>query len=143
MRDEASVGIEALGLDPGVRACLFDLDGVLIQTARLHAEAWKETFDTFLRAYRLHAMSRQEPFDDPAAYEMHLDGRTGMDGIRAFLGSRGIELPEGSVEDQPGTETVHGINAALPRSHGATVVVKDLGALMNSARGPLPEQAFR
>lgn len=112
MGRQAAVGAEAVGLDPGVHACLFDLDGVLTRTATIRAEAWKKTFDTFLRAYDVHSMRTDEPFDEQADYETYLDGRTSADGIRAFLASRGIEVPEGGPEDLPGTETVHGIDAA-------------------------------
>lgn len=94
-----------LGLPQGVRACLFDLDGVLTRTAVVHAAAWKEMFDDFLRrregdGYR--------PFS-PDDYDEYVDGRPRADGVRTFLASRGIELPEGRAEDSPGEETVHGL----------------------------------
>ncbi|HEX4790506.1 MAG TPA: HAD-IA family hydrolase [Actinospica sp.] len=103
---------EVVGLDPGVRACLFDLDGVVTRTATIHAKAWKKTFDTFLRGFDVHSLRRDEPFDEHADYERYLDGRTRADGIRAFLGSRGIEVPDGDSDDLPGAETAHGIGAA-------------------------------
>lgn len=102
----------APGLDGEVHACLFDLDGVLTRTATIHAAAWKKTFDTFLRAYDVRSLRRDRPFDEHADYEKYLDGRTEHDGIRSFLASRGVEVPEGDSEDAPGTETVHGIAAA-------------------------------
>ena len=77
-----------LGLPPGIRACLFDLDGVLTRTARLHAEAWKATFDAFLAA---HAPESFVPFDAVADYELYVDGRPRYDGVRAFLAARGID----------------------------------------------------
>lgn len=94
-----------LGLPHGVRACLFDLDGVLTRTAVVHAAAWKEMFDDFLRrrdgdGYR--------PFER-GDYDEYVDGRPRADGVRTFLASRGIELPEGSPEDSPGAQTVHGL----------------------------------
>jgi len=101
-----------LGLGADVRACLFGLDGVLTRTAGLHAEAWKKTFDTFLRAYDTHSLRRDVPFDQQADFAEHLDGRREHDGIRSFLDSRGIEVPEGDPDDAPGTETVRGIAAA-------------------------------
>jgi beta-phosphoglucomutase family hydrolase len=98
-----------LGLPEQVRACLFDLDGVLTQTARQHAAAWKETFDDFLRA---HAARTGEPFvefDAGRDYELHVDGRSRFDGVRTFLASRGIVLPEGEPGDEVTAETVCGL----------------------------------
>lgn len=93
-----------LGLPDGVRACLFDLDGVLTRTATVHMAAWKRTFDEFLRAH------------DPAAqeftqqdYNRHVDGKPRLDGVRDFLASRGITLPEGTPQDPADAATVHGI----------------------------------
>lgn len=114
-----------LGLGTEVRACLFGLDGVLTRTAGLHAEAWQKTFDTFLRAYDSHSLRHDVPFDRRADFAEHLDGRREDDGIRSFLASRGIEVPDGDPDDAPGTETVRGIAAAkrwvfvsLLESHG-------------------------
>ncbi|MGW3495403.1 HAD family hydrolase [Streptomyces sp. NPDC001020] len=110
-----------LGLPDGIQACLFDLDGVITKTAVVHAAAWKQTFDDFLRrrdgdAYR--------PFDD-TDYDEYVDGRPRADGVSTFLVSRGIQLPEGDPDDPPGRQTVHGLgnrkNALLLeliRSHG-------------------------
>ena len=93
------------GLPPQIRACLFDLDGVLTSTAVVHQEAWKQTFDDFLR--------RRDPADSspftPADYYAHVDGRPRADGVREFLRSRGITLPEGSPDDPPDAETVNGL----------------------------------
>jgi beta-phosphoglucomutase family hydrolase len=91
-----------LGLPDGVHACLFDLDGVLTPTALVHEAAWKETFDTFLAA------RGQQPFthDD---YEQYVDGKTRWDGVRSFLASRGLQLPEGAPDDSAGAATVHGL----------------------------------
>ncbi|MFJ5840628.1 HAD family hydrolase [Streptomyces shenzhenensis] len=95
-----------LGLPDVVRACLFDMDGVLTKTAEVHDKAWKETFDEFLR--------RREgpgfrPFDAVADYDEYVDGRPRADGVRAFLASRGIELPEGDDDSPPELDTVHGL----------------------------------
>jgi beta-phosphoglucomutase family hydrolase len=98
-----------LGLPSEIRACLFDLDGVLVDTAKLHAAAWKEMFDAFLRN-RAHAMgSAFEPFDSERDYREHIDGKLRYDGVRSFLASRGIELPDGDPDDAPGVETVIGL----------------------------------
>jgi beta-phosphoglucomutase family hydrolase len=100
------------GLGPGIRACLFDLDGVLTQTARLHAAAWKKTFDAFLHTYGLEHHREERPFDDERDYEDYVDGKTREDGVRSFLASRDIHVPEGTPQDPPRTETVYGIGAS-------------------------------
>ncbi len=95
-------------LPPAIRACLFDLDGVLTDTARVHAEAWKEMFDAYLRQ---RAGRDGEPFVPfrQEDYDRYVDGKKRVDGVRSFLASRGIELPEGSPVDAAGTETVAGL----------------------------------
>lgn len=96
------------GLPADIRACLFDLDGVLTETATVHAAAWKQMFDDYLR-------SRPEPFvpfDPVADYDTYVDGKPRADGTRSFLASRHIELPEGSPDDPPGTQTVNGLGNA-------------------------------
>jgi beta-phosphoglucomutase family hydrolase len=95
-----------LGLPDSILACLFDLDGVVTKTAVVHAAAWKETFDAFLRE-RDGASFR--PFDAIADYDEYVDGLPRADGVRTFLRSRGIELPEGAPEDPRDAPTVHGI----------------------------------
>ncbi len=77
-----------LGLPDTIAACLFDLDGVLTKTADVHARAWKEMFDDFL------AQLGEPPFELPAEYDRHVDGKPRYDGVRAFLASRGIEADE-------------------------------------------------
>jgi beta-phosphoglucomutase family hydrolase len=99
-----------LGLPPGVTACLFDLDGVLTRTATVHAAAWKEMFDGFLRGWAARTGQPFVPFDAGDDYDAYVDGRPRLDGTRAFLRSRGIELPEGSPDDQPGEPTIHGLS---------------------------------
>jgi beta-phosphoglucomutase family hydrolase len=95
-------------LPEGITACLFDLDGVLTRTAKIHAAAWTEMFDAFLRD---RARKTGEPFRPftLADYAAHVDGKLREDGVRAFLASRGIALPEGSVDDLPTAQTVHGL----------------------------------
>jgi len=99
---------ERLGLPAGIRACLFDLDGVLTPTALIHAAAWKQMFDAYLRERAARTGERFEPFDDHD-YERYVDGKPRYDGVRSFLASRGIELPEGTPTDPPGAETVCGL----------------------------------
>ena len=98
-----------LGLPTGVRACLFDLDGVLTETAKVHAAAWKEIFDQFLRARASKAGEQFVPFDQKDDYDAYVDGKPRYDGVRSFLASRGIELPEGKPDDPPSAETVCGL----------------------------------
>lgn len=115
-----------LGLPPTIRACLFDLDGVLTQTATAHAAAWKETFDAFLRARAAETGEPFVPFDSVADYRAYVDGRRRYDGVRGFLASRGIELPEGPAGPDAG-ETVRGLGdrknelvREMIRLHGVT-----------------------
>jgi beta-phosphoglucomutase family hydrolase len=96
-----------LGLPDGTRACLFDLDGVLTDTASVHAAAWKQMFDDYLQArdgdgYR--------PFDVKADYGPYVDGKPRLEGTRSFLESRGIHLPEGSPDDPPDAQTLWGLS---------------------------------
>jgi beta-phosphoglucomutase family hydrolase len=98
-----------LGLPPHVTACLFDLDGVLTQTALVHNAAWKQTFDSVLQVWSAQHGQPYVPFDSGADYHQFVDGRQRADGVRTFLASRGITLPEGSPDDGPGAETVNGI----------------------------------
>jgi len=98
-----------LNLPDGVRACLFDLDGVLTQTAKVHAQAWKEMFDEFLRERAERTGAPFEPFDRPTDYDEYVDGLPRLDGVRSFLESRGIELPMGSPSDPPEAESVHAL----------------------------------
>ncbi|MEG3627761.1 HAD family hydrolase [Streptomyces poriticola] len=94
-----------LGLPDDIQACLFDLDGVVTRTAVVHAAAWKETFDAFLREREGEAF---RPFTD-SDYDQYVDGRPRADGVRTFLASRGIELPEGDPDDPPDAQTVNGV----------------------------------
>jgi beta-phosphoglucomutase family hydrolase len=97
-----------LGLPTGVRACLFDLDGVLTQTAKVHAAAWKEMFDGYLRE-RAARSGEFVPFDPVMDYDDYVDGKPRYDGVRSFLSARGIALPEGEETDPPDAETVAGL----------------------------------
>ncbi|MBV9822691.1 MAG: beta-phosphoglucomutase family hydrolase [Actinobacteria bacterium] len=108
-----------LGLPEGVLACLFDLDGVLTDTAAVHSAAWKHTFDEFLRDRDGDGF---QAFTD-ADYEQYVDGKPREDGVRDFLASREITLPEGGPDDPPSADTVHGVgnrkNAELTRRIGS------------------------
>ncbi len=99
-----------LGLPPQVTACLFDLDGVLTRTASIHAAAWKQMFDGFLRDRSKRTGEPFVPFDAGDDYDAYVDGKQRLDGTRGFLQSRGIELPEGDPSDPPGAPTVHGLS---------------------------------
>jgi beta-phosphoglucomutase family hydrolase len=85
-----------LKLPEGIKACLFDLDGVITQTAKLHSAAWKEMFDAFLRQ---RAEETGEPFEEftPSDYDRYVDGRPRLDGVRTFLEARGIEYDDERV----------------------------------------------
>ncbi|MGM0349914.1 MULTISPECIES: HAD family hydrolase [Streptomyces] len=94
-----------------VRACLFDLDGVLTQTAKVHAAAWKEMFDAYLRERAQREGTEFVPFDAVRDYDEYVDGRPREDGVRTFLAARGVRLPEGSPQDPPDAETVQALGA--------------------------------
>lgn len=99
-----------MGLVPDdIRGCLFDLDGVLTQTARVHAAAWQEMFDAFLRERSARLGEPLRLFELPADYLRYVDGQLRTDGVRSFLASRAITIPEGSVDDPPIAATVHGL----------------------------------
>jgi beta-phosphoglucomutase family hydrolase len=98
-----------LGLPDAVTACLFDLDGVLTQTAKVHDRAWKQTFDEYLRGRAAKTGEAFVEFDPEADYNEYVDGKPRYDGVRSFLQSRGIELPEGTPNDPPDAETICGI----------------------------------
>lgn len=114
-----------LGLPDGVRACLFDLDGVLTETAKVHAAAWKRMFDAYLEERAKGTGDQQKPFDANDDYDQYVDGKPRYDGVRSFLESRGIELPEGCPDDPPDRETICGLGnrknelvLRLIREHG-------------------------
>jgi beta-phosphoglucomutase family hydrolase len=114
-----------LGLPAGVTVCLFDLDGVLTQTAKVHAVAWKEMFDPFLHHWATAHGEDYAPFDAVRDYDEYVDGRPRAEGLRTFLASRGIELPEGSPDDPPDALTISGLGERkneivlkLIRDHG-------------------------
>jgi len=96
-----------LGLPNSIHACLFDLDGVLTETATLHAKAWQRMFDDFLSA---RSSGRPVvPFDVVRDYDLYVDGKPREDGARSFLASRGIQLPEGTGGDPATADTIQGL----------------------------------
>ena len=143
-----------LGLPDQVTACLFDLDGVLTDTAAVHDAAWKKMFDSFLQARAQRTGEPFVPFDSDKDYGEYVDGRPRADGVRAFLKSRDIELPEGSPDDGPDAETVNGLgnrkNVLLLRrieTDGVKVfedartylkAVRDAGPAPRRRRAPTP-----
>jgi alpha,alpha-trehalase len=90
-------------------AVLFDLDGVLTATAKVHAAAWKRMFDEFLRRRAEEIREPFVPFDLGADYERYVDGKPRYDGVQSFLASRGIDLPYGEPDGEPGFDTVCGL----------------------------------
>jgi beta-phosphoglucomutase family hydrolase len=102
-------GPTAVGLPERVSACLFDLDGVLTDTASVHAAAWKEMFDGYLKQRASTLGEPFVPFDIGTDYPAYVDGKRRQDGTRSFLASRGITLPEGTADDPPEADTVNGL----------------------------------
>ena len=98
-----------LDLPEGIAACLFDLDGVLTQTAKIHAQAWKQMFDDFLREWSERTGEPFHEFDRPTDYDEYVDGKPRLEGVASFLESRGIDLPMGSPQDPPDAETIHAL----------------------------------
>jgi beta-phosphoglucomutase family hydrolase len=98
-----------LGLPDTVRGGLFDLDGVLTDTASVHRKAWKAMFDSYLRDRPERTGEPFVAFDIAADYQTYVDGKKREDGVQSFLAARGITLPEGSPDDDPSAETVRGL----------------------------------
>src|SRR5215212_3546961 len=111
-----------------MRGCLFDMDGVLTETATVHARAWKSMFDAYLRRREGEGF---EPFtqDD---YDRYVDGKPRYDGVRSFLQSRGIELPQGTPDDPPGAETVDGLGNR--KNELVLQLIRDVRAYPGSVR---------
>ncbi|MGH3585089.1 MAG: beta-phosphoglucomutase family hydrolase [Pseudonocardia sp.] len=99
-----------LGLPDATRACLFDLDGVLTDTASVHAAAWKQMFDDYLRARAERDDVPFRPFDVASDYAAYVDGKPRLAGTDSFLRSRGIELPAGGPGDAEDAETIHALS---------------------------------
>src|SRR6266508_1675777 len=90
-------------------AVLLDLDGVITDTANLHAACWKQMFDEYLQKRAAERGEPFRPFEVATDYQLYVDGKPRFDGVRDFLTSRGIELPEGTPDDSPQAETVGGL----------------------------------
>lgn len=101
--------VPVLGLPEKVHACLFDLDGVLTDTASVHTKAWKAMFDAYLADRAKRTGETFVPFDPAADYRKYVDGKKREDGVRSFLQSRGIHLPDGSPDDAGDAETIYGL----------------------------------
>ena len=90
-------------------AVLLDLDGVITDTASVHAACWKQMFDEYLQKRATQRGDTFRPFDIATDYRLYVDGKPRYDGVRDFLASRGIQLPEGRADDPPEAETVDGL----------------------------------
>jgi beta-phosphoglucomutase family hydrolase len=106
-------------------AVLFDLDGVITDTASLHAACWKQMFDDYLQTWATQRGEVFRPFDIATDYRLYVDGKPRFDGVRDFLTSRGIELPEGTPDDPPQAETVCGLGNR--KNDLINEVIEDIG----------------
>lgn len=95
--------------DKNIRALILDLDGVITQTAKVHAQAWKHMFDDYLAKRGANETKTYQPLDIATDYRQYIDGIARYDGVRNFLASRGLVLPEGTAADAPRSETVAGL----------------------------------
>ncbi len=118
-----------LGLPDDVEACLFDLDGVLTDSGLLHAEAWGEAFDAFLLASSEQTGWHFIPFDRDSDYGNYVDGRTRIEGVHAFLASRGIQLAEGTAADGAGCRSAYGLAARKIEAFDHVLVRKGVAPL--------------
>ena len=123
-----------LRLPDAISACLFDLDGVLTRTAELHAAAWKQTFDAFLQRRSTPDGGAPIPFDARADYDRYVDGRPRAEGVRSFLASRDIELPEGSPADPASANSVHGVGRRKNELVGELMAKRGVSAYAGSVR---------
>jgi beta-phosphoglucomutase family hydrolase len=98
-----------IGLPNSISALLFDLDGVLTETAKVHAQAWEQTFDKLLQMRTEKEGAEFVPFDRVRDYDEYVDGKPRYDGVRSFVESRGIQLPEGKEADSPGLDSIHAV----------------------------------
>ena len=113
-------------------AVLFDLDGVLTATAKIHAVCWKRMFDAYLMRYAASHNASFQPFEIETDYLAHVDGKLRYDGVRSFLASRGIELPEGTDDDPPESETVRGLGNRKDAMVGEVLAREGVGTFEGS-----------
>ena len=106
-------------------AVLLDLDGVITDTANLHAACWKQMFDEYLQKRAAQRDETFRPFDLTTDYLLYVDGKPRFDGVRAFLDSRAIQLPEGSLDDPPQVETVCGLGNR--KNELVNKIIEDVG----------------
>lgn len=104
-----AVSVRMLGLPPSTKACLFDLEGVLTDSAAVHASAWGEVFDDLLLRLAERTGWQFVPFDRVADYRAWVEGKPRLEGVHAFLAARGIQLPEGRQSDGPAADTAQGV----------------------------------
>jgi len=123
-----------LGLPATVSACLFDVEGVLTDSAVLHAWAWGEVFDDFLLRLSEKTGSHFIPFDRAADYRAYVDGRSRLEGVHAFLGSRGIRVPEGRIDDSGQADTAWGLAKKKGRALARGLQQRGVTALPGSLR---------
>jgi HAD superfamily hydrolase (TIGR01509 family) len=126
-----------LGLPPGVTACVFNVDGVLVGSSEVHAAAWTRTFDEFIAHHNERSrgeLAEVPHFDPRLDYPAHLHGRPRLEGVRTFLASRGIRLPEGASGDPPGTETVQGLANRKNEVFGLLLAERGVAAYEGSQR---------
>lgn len=120
---------QKIGLPEGITTLLFDLDGVITRTAVVHAAAWKEMFDAYLAT-----QEDQAPFDSRTDYDKFVDGKPRYDGVRSFLASRGLSLPDGDPSDPPDAKTVCGLGNRKNDLVGAIIKRDGVEAYPGSVR---------
>jgi len=108
-------------------AVLLDLDGVITDTASVHAACWKQMFDEYLQKHATQRGEAFRPFDPATDYRLYVDGKPRFDGVRDFLKSRGIQLPEGSPDDLPEAETVGGLGNR--KNDLVNKIIEDIGVV--------------
>jgi HAD superfamily hydrolase (TIGR01509 family) len=123
-----------LGLPATVRACLFDVEGVLTDGSRLHAWAWGEVFDAYLSRIAAATGWHFVPFDRVADYRTYVEGRSRLEGVHAFLGSRGVRVPEGRAGDQGDVDTAYGLSERKGKLLETRLYERDVVTALPGAR---------